>query len=136
MKTIELEEAKLPAILAAIPEDRPIVMLNLLKFARLANYSDSTESEECSGSTAYYERYLAHAKNKIREIGGTVLYNGTVCAEIIGEQIDYWDGIILVEYPSIGDFMNMIATPEYQALRIHRVAGLEDSRLLATVKNT
>ena len=134
MKTIELNEEKLPEILEAIPKEIPIVMLNLLKFAKTANYPDGNDREESSGRTAYYEGYLAQAKDKIHEIGGTILYNGTVCAEIIGEDFEYWDGIILVEYPSIEDLMNMISTPEYQALRIHRAAGLEDSRLVATVK--
>lgn len=136
MKTIAIDEDKLPAILERIPGETPIVMLNLLKFVESANYPDGKHREACSGSAAYYERYLAHAKNKIHEIGGTVLYNGTVCAEIIGEDFEYWDALVLVEYPSIGHLMNMIATPEYQDLLVHRAAGLEDSRLVATLKRS
>jgi uncharacterized protein (DUF1330 family) len=135
MKTIEIDETKLPAILEAIPQDKPIIMLNLLKFNHSTKYPDGTAHEDCSGCEAYGERYLKHAKEKIYELGGTIIYDGAVCAEVIGENINYWNRIILVKYPSIADLMNMISTPEYQALRIHRAAALEDSRLVATVEN-
>lgn len=135
MKTIELDESRLPAILEAIPEGRPIVMLNLLKFNELANYSNGSVDEDCSGYKAYDERYLKHAKAHISEIGGTVIYDGDVCAEVIGESESYWNRILIVKYPSIADFMVMVSTPEYQAIRLHRAAALDDSRLMATVDN-
>ena len=135
MKTIELDESRLPAILEAIPNGRPIVMLNLLKFNQLTNYSDGSAGEDCSGCEAYDERYLKPAKSHISGIGGTVIYDGDVCAEVIGERENYWNRIIIVKYPSIADFMGMVSTPEYQAIRLHRAAALEDSRLVATIEN-
>ena len=135
MKTIELDESRLPAILDAIPDGRPVVMLNLLKFNHLANYSAESDDENCPGREAYDERYLKPAKSHISAIGGTVIYDGDVCTEVIGEKASYWNRIIIVSYPSITEFMAMVSSPEYQAIRLHRAAALEDSRLVATIEN-
>ncbi|MFK8050837.1 MAG: DUF1330 domain-containing protein [Halioglobus sp.] len=135
MKTIELDEARIPEILEAIPPGQPIVMLNLLKFNRITNYPEGTANIDCSGQEAYSERYLKHAVKKIDGIGGSVIYDGEVCVEVIGENHDNWHRIIIVKYPSIAEFMGMVSTTEYQAIRIHRAAALDDSRLLATVEN-
>ena len=135
MKTIELDETKLPMILEAIPQRQPIVMLNLLKFRGVTNYAEHSAHEDCSGRDAYSGRYLKNAVQKIEEIGGAVIYDGDVCVEVIGENVDDWHRIIIVKYPSIADFMAMVSTDEYQALRVHRAAALDDSRLLATIEN-
>ena len=135
MNTIELDEAKLPEILDAIPQDKPIVMLNLLKFNQDTNYSDSSSYESCRGEEAYNERYLKNAAEKIHGIGGEIVYDGNVCVEVVGENKEGWDRIIVVRYPSIALFMQMVSTPEYVAIREHRAAALEDSRLIATVEN-
>lgn len=134
MNTIELDESRLPEILAKIPSDRPVTMLNMLKYNELATYPEGADAGSCSGRIAYSQRYFQHANKKIEAVGGTVLYSGEVCAAIIGPSVEYWDSIVLVTYPSITTFFEMVSTPEYQALRIHRAAALEDSRLIATIE--
>lgn len=135
MKTIELDESRLPQILEAIPHGTPIVMLNLLRFNQSTNYSAGSADENCSGRDAYNGRYLKHAKSYISQIGGNVVYDGNVCIEVIGEPENYWNRILIVKYPSIAAFMDMVSTAEYQAIRLHRAAALEDSRLVATVEH-
>lgn len=135
MKTIELDESRLPEILEAIPHGTPIVMLNLLRFNKLTSYPDGSDDENCSGRDAYDGRYLKLAKSYISRIGGSVVYDGDVCIEVIGEPENYWHRVLVVKYPSIEDFMDMVSTAEYQAIRLHRAAALEDSRLVATVEN-
>jgi uncharacterized protein (DUF1330 family) len=39
--------------------------------------------------------------------------------------------MVLVKYPSVGHFVDMISAPEYQAIVHHRSAALDDSRLIA-----
>lgn len=135
MKTIEADEAKLSEILKAIPSDRPIVMVNLLKFSRTTKYASASDVSDCSGRDAYSERYFKHAAPKIEEVGGAVIYDGDVCVGVIGENTDYWDRVLIVKYPSKRNFLLMASTPEYDALRVHRAAALDDVRLLATVEN-
>lgn len=43
-----------------------------------------------------------------------------------------WDDVILVEYPSKDTFLQMIASRAYKNIVGHRIAALEDSRLIAT----
>lgn len=135
MNTIELDESRLPQILDAVPQGTPIVMLNLLRFNQLTSYSASSAENNCPGLEAYDQRYLKRAKTYISQIGGNVVYDGNVCIEVIGEPENYWNRILIVKYPSIAAFMDMVSTAEYQAIRLHRAAALEDSRLVATLEN-
>lgn len=135
MKMIEPNGSRLPQALALIPPNTPITVINLLKFNQQTNYPDGAEHENCAGDKAYNERYLQHAKQKISEVGGNILYDGAVYAEMIGETTNYWNRVLLIRYPSIANFMKMVSTPEYQELRVHRAAALDDSRLTATVAN-
>lgn len=116
MNTIELDESRLPEILAKIPADKPVTMLNLLKYKESATYPEDVDFDSCSGRVAYSQRYLQYASKKIQAVGGTVVYAGEVCASIIGPSVYYWDSILLVTYPSIAAFFEMVSTPEYLAL--------------------
>ena len=51
---------------------------------------------------------------------------------VIGPADEQWDVLILVRYPSPTAFIDMVTTPEYQALSGHRTAALADSRLVPT----
>ncbi len=121
-----------PGILSQLKEDldptRPVVMLNLLRFAEVANYADETD---ISGREAY-ARYGGEASVKVRQAGGEVLYAGAVVAPVIGPADELWDQILIVKYPSFNAFLQMIMDPAYQKITIHRSAALADSRLTAT----
>ena len=135
MKITDLDEYILPEKLSKIPAKKPVIMLNLLKFKELADYqNECVNNRPSDGITAYYQRYFKYAKMKIQEAGASIIYSGTVCTELIGYDVAYWDSINLIEYPSIDNFLNMVSTVEYQQLRIHRTASLEDSRLIVTIK--
>lgn len=43
-----------------IPEDAPIVMLNLLQWNEKANYPQESSNSSCSGEEAYLQRYILH----------------------------------------------------------------------------
>ena len=43
---------------------------------------------------------------------------------MLGEVEDLWDVIALVEYPSSEAFRQMLQSPEYQEVHVHREAGL------------
>jgi len=130
LKTIDPDQAKFPDILAKIPQGKPIIMINLLKFKEKAQYPDG--SMPCSGKEAY-QAYAKIASKAVAEIGGEMFWRGLVCGCPIAPEGETWDEALLIKYPSIEAFKKMLAMPEYQEGTVHRSAALEDSRLIATV---
>jgi uncharacterized protein (DUF1330 family) len=105
-------------------DDKPVVMVNLLKFKK------TTETGE-PGRKAY-DRYGRNTIPILKEIGARVLYLGSVKQVFIGGEYDYWDQVLLVEYPSRKAFLQMIARPDYMQIHKDREMALENSALLAT----
>ncbi|MDF2447191.1 MAG: hypothetical protein K0S46_2427 [Moraxellaceae bacterium] len=130
MKTIDPDLQALPAILAGLPQDTPIVMLNLLRFRDTALYKGVPA--DYSGREAY-RRYSEVALQQLAKIGAAVLYLGDVKGALIAPPDEAWDEVLLVRYPSIQAFMGMLADADYRASTKHRTAALDDARLIATV---
>lgn len=114
-------EEQLTAFFGA-SEDGPFVMVNLLKFHDKAQYADGS-NPEMSGAEAYMI-YGAAVQERIAAVGGTSLTSGAVTGLLLGEVEELWDMVALVEYPSLAAFQTMLADPEYQAITVHREAGL------------
>lgn len=104
------------------PEDGPFVMVNLLKFKEKATYADGREPD-LPGIAAYL-RYGAEVGKLIEKLGGRSHYAGRVTGLMLGEVEELWDMVALAEYPSLAAFREMVASPEYRAIAIHRDAGL------------
>ena len=110
----------------------PVVMLNLLRFRDVADYSATPNlapAEPISGAKAY-EDYIAHTLPFLEAAGGRVLFNGTGGPWLIGPEADQWDRVLLVEHRSTAAFLAFARNPEYLAGLGHRTAALADSRLL------
>jgi uncharacterized protein (DUF1330 family) len=118
------------AELAKLPNAEPVVMLNMLRFRERAAYPEASGHAPCSGREAY-QRYGLRAIEHVRAVGGKALFRGAAQVTLIGPQSERWDDILLVQYPSPQAFLTMIATPDYLACSVHRMAALEDSRLIA-----
>jgi len=118
------------AALAGIPDGRPVVMLNLLRYRSAALYPADTRFEPCSGRKAY-QRYSTEAFRFVTGVGGQVVWRGSAHVGLIAPPGERWDDVLLVRYPSKQAFLDMIANPGYQAIVVHRTAALEDSRLVA-----
>ena len=100
----------------------PFVMVNLLKFKEKAEYPDGRETD-LSGAAAYMI-YGAGVSKLIEQCGGRQIYAGAVTGLMVGEVEELWDVVALVEYPSSQAFQEMVTSPEYQAIHVHRDAGL------------
>lgn len=114
--------------LAALPADRPIVMLNLLRFKPKAVYADG-RGTSLTGREAYAlygEQMMAFVQSR----GGRVLYTGHIDLLAIGVVDDMWDMTALVEYPSGKDFVEIATSPEVAAFGVHREAGLAGQLLI------
>lgn len=103
-------------------EDGPFVMINLLKFKEQAEYEDGSDAE-LSGRDAYL-RYGAAVQACLASVGGKGRYSGLVSDLMLGEVEELWDMVALAEYPSRAAMLQMIQSPEYQAIEKHRKAGL------------
>lgn len=103
-------------------DDGPFVMVNLLKFKEKAEYTDGSNAD-MSGAQAYMVYGLA-VQSHIASVGAKPLTSGPVTGLMLGEVEELWDMVALVQYPSLKAFQTMISTPEYQAITVHRDAGL------------
>jgi uncharacterized protein (DUF1330 family) len=107
-------------LLAELPADAPVVMINLLRFKR----PDGVER---------YERYAREVVPHLDAVGARALYAGTARASLIGEQAEpWWDAILVVEYPTPQAFREMVSSESYGEVHAHREAALERAELIAT----
>ena len=107
-------------------EDKPIYMVNLLKFKEKANYPDKRETD-LTGEEAYaiYAEEVAGVAGHLEKVGGKPLFGGEVERLMLGEVEDLWDKVAIAMYPSRKAMFQMINDPDYIVSAQHRVAGLE-----------
>jgi hypothetical protein len=113
-----------------------VVMLNLLRFRDVADYSANPElrpGEPISGREAY-QKYIDHTLPFLRESGGDLVFLGEGGKYLIGPQEEQWDLVMLVRQASLSNFMAFASNQDYLAGIGHRTAALEDSRLLPLVE--
>jgi uncharacterized protein (DUF1330 family) len=115
-----------------------IVMLNLLRFRPIADYSATPHlapAAPISGAAAY-RLYIEHTLPHLKESGGELLFLGKGGAFLIGPSDERWDAAMLVRQSSVSAFMEFASNPGYMAGIGHRTAALEDSRLLPLVEGS
>ncbi|MSU35988.1 MAG: DUF1330 domain-containing protein [Pedosphaera sp.] len=133
MASIEPTAEQFQQLVQDIAEPGALVMINLLRYRDCAQYPVGSEATPCTGREAY-QRYAAVAVTKVEEVGGKVLWMGSVKTALIAPPDETWDDALLVQYPSRQAFVEMVSRPDYQAGAVHRTAALADSRLLLTVE--
>lgn len=97
-------------------------MVNLLKFKEKAEYPDGSDTD-LPGAAAYL-RYGLVVRDFVEKVGGRAGYAGLVTGLILGEVEALWDMVALAKYPSLAAMMEMVRDPGYQAISVHRTAGL------------
>ena len=106
-------------LIAALPDEGPVVMVNLL------NLRDR----------AAYTRYSEATMPLIKARGGTVLWAGNGEAVAFGDAAaDRWDYVVLVRYPSRAAFLDMMGSPEYAAANVHCEKAVAKHVILATAE--
>jgi uncharacterized protein (DUF1330 family) len=114
------------------PEAGPVVMLNLLRFRDMADYShapDLAPDGPVSGREAY-DRYMRDMRPLLEASGGNVLFSGSSAGFLIGPQDETWDHVLLVRQASKAAFLAFASDPQAQRITAHRTAAISDSRLL------
>lgn len=112
-----------------------VVMLNLLRYRPIADYSASPELAPTAPITgeAAYRLYIEHTLPFLTESGGEVLFFGRGGEFLIGPAAEHWDAALLVRQASVASFLEFATNTAYLAGIGHRAAALEDSRLLPLV---
>ena len=109
---------------ANLAADKPVVMINLLKF-------------HDTGGVDSYRKYGVEVAPHLERVGGRVVYSGGNAWAVIGDdERPWWDAILVVEYPSPQAFVDMVTDPGYQEIHQHRAAALTQGDLIATSKWT
>lgn len=97
-------------------DDGPIVMLNLLAL-------------KPEGGFEKYMEYGQAVAPILARIGGRPIFSGEGERALIGPAGRTWDLVLLVEYPSRAAFLEMIGSPDYQAIAHLRTEALAASEL-------
>jgi uncharacterized protein (DUF1330 family) len=108
--------------------DKPIVMLNLLRFRDRAAYPDGRKSD-LTGRQAYM-LYGAPMQKLVEGQGGRFIFTGQIQSLAIGDVDEMWDAVALVEYLSSAAFARIATSPEVAEIGVHRAAGLEGQLLI------
>ena len=117
--------------LIAKGSNKPIVMVNLLKFKERSSYKDG-RADDATGREAY-DRYAKEMLPFVAAHGGRVIYVGPVKSLVIGNVEEMWDAVALVEYPSSEAFAKIAMSPDVAKFGVHREAGLAGQLLIQTV---
>ena len=105
------------------PDDKPIRMVNLLKFKTLAQYEDHRECD-LTGEEAY-AIYSLEVLEHLAKVGGKVIFSGKVRGLLLGEVEELWDAVAIAEYPNRTAMITMFTNQDYLQSHLHRTAGLE-----------
>lgn len=114
-----------PEQIAAMREsgpDKPIYMVNLLKFKDKAEYADGRDTD-LSGREAYQIYGRAVAKI-IQDFGGRVVFAADVTLLALGKVDELWDEVAIACYPKRGDLVAMSMSEAWRKASVHREAGL------------
>jgi len=127
LDTIDPTKESIKTLASQYPKDTPVTMLNILKFKEKADGTDEPGIEA-------YKRYGESASKFLVGAGGKVIFAGEVKNTVIGDMVDQPHQILLVEYPTVNHFLNMVMSPEYQAITHDRTISLEYGGLMACQK--
>ena len=116
-----------------LPRDRPIEMLNLVRFREHAEYppDHAAAGEGLTGARAY-RRYQRESGPVFARVGGAIIWSAEPELVLIGPREERWDAAFVARYPSAAAFLEMVADPDYRKAVVHRQAAVETSRLIRT----
>ena len=124
-------------MMGRLPE-APFVMLNLYRLRDIADYSAHPQLAPAIpvSGRELFERYAVGMERHLAEVGAkrVFLADGGSC--LIGPSGERWDVVQMVRYPSLQAFMALMSKEEIQADLPHRLAMLEDSRVIPMIERS
>jgi len=113
-----------------LPRDKPVMMVNFLRFRDRAAYDDGREA---TGAEAY-AAYGRESAPVFRRVGGEIVWRGIPEVMLIGPEDRHWDLVFVARYPTAGAFLEMVTDRQYREAVKHRQAAVLDSRLIRTAE--
>ncbi len=115
----------------ALPRDRPIQMLNLIRLRPLADYPADhlNHGKDMTGLDAY-RAYGRDSAEVFAKVGGEQIWVGRPQGVLTGPADERWDLAFIAAYPNAGAFLAMVTDPAYREHVKHRQAAVADSRLI------
>lgn len=98
--------------------DQPVTMVNILKFK-----SDNVAGE-LSGEDVY-ARYGQKALPFLKKAQARLVWRGNVKTTLIGDADDIPDVMLIVSYPSLKHFVDMVTDPAYVKISEDRTMSIE-----------
>ncbi|PTS81617.1 MULTISPECIES: DUF1330 domain-containing protein [unclassified Caulobacter] len=130
MSSIDPTRAQFDAF-KALPRDRPIQMLNLVRLRPLADYpADHPDHGKGLSGLEAYRAYGRTTAELFRRVGGRQIWTGRPETVVTGPADERWDLAFIAEYPDARAFLAMVTDTDYREWVKHRQAAVEDSRLI------
>src|SRR6188768_16064 len=101
-----------------------VVMLNLLRFRKVADYSENPSLaplHPISGEEAY-QLYMEATLPYLQASGGEIIFMGKGGSYLIGPKDEAWDVAMLIRQQSVDSFMLFASNPDYLNIIGHRNA--------------
>ncbi|OAL05626.1 hypothetical protein IQ06DRAFT_300736 [Phaeosphaeriaceae sp. SRC1lsM3a] len=133
MPCYPISSKTLDTVAATHDPTAPVTMLNLWRYRSSAQYAPEhahLSPAPCTGEEALL-RYRA-AIVRVIPRGCSVKFMGKPLGNVAApEGEEKWDAVVLVEYPNLQGFRDMVECKEYvEEIAPHREAGLEEWRLI------
>lgn len=127
--SITPSERQFQQLMELAPPEGPLVMINCLRYLEAAQYTDDKDEAACSGRDAY-QRYAELAFPTVMKLGAKPVWMAEVLQCFVAPDKEQWDDIILIEWPNLDAFKQLMSDQNYHQIAYHRDASLADSRLI------
>ncbi len=115
----------------ALPRDRPIAMINLIRYRAQAAYpADHPLAVRGMSGADAYRRYGKESGPIFAHVGGSIVWRGRPALTLIGPADEAWDAAFVARYPTAAAFLEMVTDADYRRAVVHRQAAVADSRLI------
>jgi len=109
-----------------------VIMLNLLRFKEVADYSQFPNIAPTTAITGKeaYQIYINQTLPFLEKSGGEIMLLGKSEHFFIGPTDEKWDLVMMIRQKSLDSFLSFASEQQYQSVIGHREAAIVDSRLL------
>ncbi|MEY4228157.1 MAG: hypothetical protein RLZ84_749 [Actinomycetota bacterium] len=102
-------------------DDGPIYMVNLMKYHKVAQYSDDAGIDKPITGREADDRY--NPASILAKIGATIVFVGDVVNNHVGSED--WDRIAVVRYATRKSFIDMQTRKDFGEKHVHKAAGMQ-----------
>lgn len=95
---------------ASTSAERPIALVNLLRFAATVAVDGATMSGE-----AAYDEYVRRVEGAVFRHGGRPVFRARGSVPIVGQADERWDLVVVVWYPSRSAFEGFMESADYRS---------------------